>query len=229
VGRQIAALGHVHGGRNAKDGEQTSQNKGPFPILEQGGGFQLLFPSNEIRLNGNETIPHAKGKPCGYIFAPQGAQHVVYGGTDSSIHDVWWTPNGWFHSNASAAAEAEPASSDPHGYPLDDQHLHCIAYLADKKLLELSWSQVDSLGPDADEDVATTWRVETLFEASSDALKPTGRPFGGMFSPKRGVVYRAAMGVFGQRSKGRRPEPGTSFSSMQVAFQPPRAIRPGFS
>src|SRR5262249_19313604 len=119
----------------------------------------------------------------------------VYRGTDSSIHDVWGTPNGWFHTNASAAAGSEPATSDPHGYPLDEQYLHCIAYFSDTKVLELSWSQLDSLGPDADEDVATAWRVDTLFEAAGTASKPAGRPFGGVFAPKRGVVYRVDGGA----------------------------------
>jgi hypothetical protein len=175
-----------------QDGANIAGEGAAFPILTQGGEYKLLFPSNEIRLDSNQTIPRATGTPSGYIFSPQGAQHVVYRGTDSGIHDVWWTPNGWFHSDASAAADGEPASSDPHGYPLDEQYLHCIAYVADKKLLELSWSQADSLGPDADEDVKAGWRIEPLYEATAADQKPVGRPFGGLFTPKRGVVYRVA-------------------------------------
>ena len=174
------------------DGVLTSSNRGSFHILDSEGGYQLLFPSNELRLDVNEVIPRAVGQPSCYVFVPQGAQHVVYRGPDCSIHDVWWTPNGWFHTNASAAAGSEPAAGDPHGYPLDDQHMHCVAYYAERKLLELSWSQVDALGPDADEDVATAWQADILYEASSDSQKPLGRPLGGMFTPKRGVVYRVA-------------------------------------
>ncbi|MFH0728224.1 MAG: neuraminidase-like domain-containing protein [Pseudomonadota bacterium] len=177
-----------------QDGTNTASTKDEFPILRQGGDYKLLFPSNEIRLGSGATIPHAAGKASGFIFSPQGAQHVVYRGTDRSIHDVWWTPNGWFHCNASAAASADSASDDPHGYPLDDQHLYCIAYVSDCKLLEICWSQMDSLGPGADEEVATAWRMETLYEAGADADRPVGKPFGGLFSPKRGVVYRTQDG-----------------------------------
>jgi hypothetical protein len=162
-----------------------------FDILSDGGAYKLLFPTNEIRMSlGEATPPAAAGKASGYIFWPQGAQHVVYRGTDGAIHDVWWTKNGWFHTDASGAADADAASADPHGYPLSDQHVHCVTYCAGPKLIELSWSQVDSLGPDADSELDTAWRADVLYEAPQGGAKPVGRPLGGVFTPNRGVVYR---------------------------------------
>ncbi|WON73553.1 neuraminidase-like domain-containing protein [Nitrosospira sp. Is2] len=165
-----------------------------YSILDQGGEFRLLFPSNEIRLDPNSTIPRAAGNTSGYVFAHQDAQHVVYRGTDQNIHDVWGTLNGWFLSTPTAEAEAEPAVSDPHGYPLDEKFMHCIAYCTERKVLELSWSSVDSPGLDEDQNGTTGWQVETLYEATSEADLPVGRPLGGIFTPDRGVVYRVQDG-----------------------------------
>jgi hypothetical protein len=174
--------------RGGKDAGVSSKT---FDILSQGGDYKLLFPTNAIRMIlGETTPPDAAGKASGYVFWPQGAQHVVYRGTDGAVHDVWWTENGWFHTDASGAADADAASADPHGYPLNDQHEHCVAYCAGAKLVELSWSQVDSLGPDADADLATAWRADVLYEAAQGSPKPVGRPLGGVFAPNRGVVYR---------------------------------------
>jgi hypothetical protein len=188
-----------------EDGKAPVSVPHEFRILEQGHAYRLLFPSNEVRLGGNETVPPASGRASGYVFAPQNAQHVVYRGTDGNIHDLWWTANGWFHSHAGAAAGADPATSDPHGYPLDELFVHCVAYAANRKLLELSWSQLDSLGDDAEGDATAAWRVETLFEAPSDVSKPVGRPFGGVFSPKRGGVYRTADGGLWAAVEGATP------------------------
>jgi hypothetical protein len=175
------------------DGQITSRQAAPFTLLEQSPHYSLLFPSNEIRLDETESVPRAAGTPAGYVFAPQGAQHVVYRAQDSNIHDLWWTPNGWFHSNASAAAGAEPATSDPHGYPLDEQYMQCVAYVSGKKLLELSWSQLDALGPNADGDPTAAWRVDTLLDGALDPqMLPVGRPLGGVFTPQRGVVVRTS-------------------------------------
>lgn len=177
--------------QDKQGGEGDGVASNTFDILSQGGGYKLLFPTNEIRMTlGESTPPDAAGKASGYIFWPQGAQHVVYRGTDGAIHDVWWTENGWFHTDASGAADADAATADPHGYPLNDQHVHCVAYCAGTKLVELSWSQVDSLGPDADAELATAWRADVLYEAPRGGPRPVGRPVGGVFTPNRGVVYR---------------------------------------
>jgi len=187
--------------RTRNDGVSTVDEPKNFPILTQGGEYRLLFPSNEIRLNAEETLPPVRGRPTTYIFSPQDAQHVVYRGTDNNIHDLWGTANGWFHSIASATKGADPASGEPHGYPLDEQRLHCVAYPAEGKLIELSWSHLDAPAGDP----TAAWRAQTLFEAGSPSSKPVGRPLGGVFSPKRGVVFRTADGALRAAVEGAAP------------------------
>ena len=184
--------------QNSETGTQE-RNGGYHKVLGGTDEFMLLFPSNETLPVPARTPPAGVGRPAAYVFGPQNAKHVAYRSGDGSIHDLFWTKNGWFYQSPSAdaerssAADAEPASSDPHGYAVDDRGVVCIAYAGSSKIHELVWSQLDSALDDP-EQLGTGWRIETLYEGASAADQPQGRPFGGLFLPKRGVVFRVKDG-----------------------------------
>lgn len=169
-------------------------------VLGGGTGFTLLYPSNETLPIPARTPPSGVGRPTGFIFGPQNAQHVAYRSSDGSIYDLFWTRNGWFYQSPSADAdsadptgEPEPAASDPHGYAVDDRGILCLAYAGATKVHELVWSQLDATLDDP-EHLATGWHIETLYQAPTAGEQPQGRPYGGMFLPQRGVVFRTKDG-----------------------------------
>ena len=183
--------------QNSESGQSVVSDE--YKILGGDAGFSLLFPNNETIPVPARTPPAGVGRPIGYVFRPQNAQHVAYRAGDGSIHDLLWTTNGWFHQSASAEAQslasgdAESASSDPHAYVLDDKGTICIAYSGSSKIHELVWSQLDARLDDPTL-LGTGWRIETLYLAAGTGDQPLGRPFGGLFSPNRGVVFRTRDG-----------------------------------
>ncbi|MDT4292018.1 neuraminidase-like domain-containing protein [Methylomonas sp. MO1] len=178
---------------------QTGSNdvkSGSYTILERGGDFKLLVPSNDTLPVPSQIPPSGVGRPSGFIFGPQNAQHVVYRSSDGSIYDLFWTRNGWFYQTPSADAERadptvdiEPAVSDPYGYAIDDRGMICIAYAGATKVYELVWSQLDSIMDD-NEQMGTGWQAETVYQASNPDGHPEGKPYGGVFLPQRGIVFR---------------------------------------
>jgi Neuraminidase-like domain len=185
--------------QSSETGRRES-GEGFHKILGGQGDFSLLFPSNETLPAPARTPPSGVGRPTGFVFRPQNAQHVAYRSSDGSIYDLFWTKNGWFYQSPSADAESlspadesESAVSDPHGYAVDERGTICIAYAGATKLHELVWSQLD---PALDDEtyLATGWRIETLYKASSQPEQPQGRPYGGIFLPRRGVVFRTKDG-----------------------------------
>jgi hypothetical protein len=185
--------------QNSDTGAKQSGD-GYHGILAGGGGYRLLFPSNESLPVPARTPPSGVGCPSGFVFGPQNARHVAYRSSDGSIYDLFWTRNGWFHQSPSADADAadpgdnpEPAAGDPHGYGVNDHGTLCLAYCGTTKVHELVWSQLDP-SMDDPQYLATGWRVETLYEAATPAEQPVGRPFGSMFLPRRGVAFRTKDG-----------------------------------
>jgi hypothetical protein len=169
-------------------------------VLEGGRAFSLLFPTNESLPIPARTPPSGVGRPTGFVFRPQNAQHVAYRSSDGGVYDLFWTKNGWFYQSPSADAdssdpldEPEPAASDPHGYAADERGTICIAYVGATKVHELVWSQLDPALDDP-EHLATGWRIETLYKGSTATDLPQGRPLGGMLLPNRGVVFRTGDG-----------------------------------
>jgi hypothetical protein len=169
-------------------------------VLRGGTGFTLLFPSNDSLPVPARTPAIGVGRPTGFIFGPENAQHVAYRTGDGSVDDLFWTRNGWFHQTPSADAasgdlldDPEPAASDPHSYGLDDRGTLCVAYAGTTKLHELVWSQLDKAMADP-ENLATGWHIDTLYQAATPADRPQGRPLGGMLLPERGVVFRTSDG-----------------------------------
>jgi hypothetical protein len=185
--------------QNSETGTQQSGGNS-HRVLGGGTGFTLLFPSNETLPVPARTPPNGVGRPTGFIFGPQNAQHVAYRASDGSIYDLFWTSNGWFLQSPSADAdsadpvdEPEPAANDPHGYTVDESGTMCLVYSGATKVHELVWSQIDPAMDDP-EYLATGWHIETLYQGSSAAEHPVGRPFGGIFIPRRGVVFRTKDG-----------------------------------
>lgn len=172
---------------------------GEHNVIGGTGKFRLLFPSNDVLSIPARTPPAGVGRPSGYVFKPQNAHHVTYRSGDGAIHDLYGTENGWFYQSPSADAtgqgtiDAEPASSDPHGYAVDDRGTICIAYAGETKIHELVWSQLDSSLDDL-ASLNTGWRIETLYEGTTTDDQPFGGPCGGMFLPRRGVVFRTRGG-----------------------------------
>jgi hypothetical protein len=169
-------------------------------VLQGGGAFRLLFPSNETVPVPSRTPPAGVGRPTGFVFGPQNAQHVVYRTGDGSISDLFSTGTGWFYQTPSTdaigadpALNPEPAAGDPHVYGIDDRGILCIPYRGATKIHELIWSQLDAMMNDT-ESFATGWRIETLYQGDSAGSAPIGRPFGGLFQPQRGVVFRTQDG-----------------------------------
>ena len=185
--------------QHSETGTEKS-GEGPHKILGGGDDFTLLFPSNEALPVPARTPPAGVGRPMGYVFRPQNAHHVTYRSGDGNIYDLFWTKNGWFYQSPSLDAEgtgaddeAEPAVGDPHGYALDDRGIISIAYAGTTKLHELIWSQLDdTLGDEAI--LGTGWGIETLYVGKAEGEQPQGRPFGGLFLPNRGVVFRTKDG-----------------------------------
>src|SRR5262249_33068020 len=110
------------------------------------------------------------------------------------------TGTGWFYQTPSADAitadptlNPEPAAGDPHVYGIDERGILSVPYPGSTKIHELIWSQLDSTMNDT-ESLATGWRIETLYQSANAGGAPVGRPFGGLFQPQRGVVFRTQDG-----------------------------------
>lgn len=167
-----------------------------YLILNAAHEFSLMFPTNETLPVPSRTPPAGVGRPHGFVFGPQNAQHVVYRGGDGSIYDMFGDRTGWFYQSPSLEAagsstlgEPESAASDPYGYGVDDRGMLCIAYAGETRIHELVWSQLDA--DKADERfLGTEWRVDTSYIADTANDRPMGRPLGGMYLPSRGVVFR---------------------------------------
>jgi peptidoglycan hydrolase-like protein with peptidoglycan-binding domain len=171
-----------------------------YLILDAAHEFSLMFPTNETLPVPSRTPPTGVGRPHGFVFGPQNAQHVVYRGGDGSIYDMFGDRTGWFYQSPSLEAagsstlgEPESATSDPYGYGVDDRGMLCIAYAGETRIHELVWSQLDADMAD-ERFLGTEWRVDTPYVADIANDRPMGRPLGGMYLPSRGVVFRTVDG-----------------------------------
>jgi hypothetical protein len=82
----------------------------------------------------------AAGDPAGYMFDAQGTQHVVFRGTDSHIHELWWDNTGWHTDDLTAVTGATAAAGDPAGYMFDAQGTqHVVFRGTDSHIHELWW------------------------------------------------------------------------------------------
>jgi hypothetical protein len=129
------------------------------------------------------NAPAAAGPPDGYMFDAQGTQHVVYQGSDSHIHELWWEPqNGWHHNDLSAAANAPAAAGPPDGYMFDAQGTQHVVYQgSDSHIHELWWEPQNG------------WHHNDL-SAAVNAPAAAGPPDGYMFDAQgtQHVVYQGS-------------------------------------
>ena len=86
--------------------------------------------------------PAAAGNPAGYMFDAQGTQHVVYRGSGSHVHELWWNSSGWHQNDLTNAAGGAPAAaSDPAGYMFNAQNTQHVVYRgSDNHIHELWWN-----------------------------------------------------------------------------------------
>jgi hypothetical protein len=67
--------------------------------------------------------PKAVGSASGYAWEGDGTQHVVYAGTDGTIHELWfrpygkgYSPEGWTHVDLTKLTKAPVATGSPYGF-----------------------------------------------------------------------------------------------------------------
>ena len=83
--------------------------------------------------------PGAASNPEGYTWNVDGAQHVVYRGTNGHINELWYN-GAWHHSDLTNTAHAPGATGDPDGYTYTrdgDGTQHVIYRGADGHINEL--------------------------------------------------------------------------------------------
>jgi hypothetical protein len=84
--------------------------------------------------------PVADSAPSAYMFDSEGTQHVIFQGTDSHIHELWWDSTGWHHNDLTAATGAPLASDEPTGYVFRSQSTQHVNYRGtDGHIHELWW------------------------------------------------------------------------------------------
>ncbi len=123
--------------------------------------------------------PVAAGAPAGYMFDAQGTQHVVYRGTDSHIHELWWDINGWHHNDLTHAVGTAVSAGDPAGYLFDAQGTQHVVYRGtDSHIHELWWD-------------VNGWHHNDLTNAVG-APMATGAPAGYVFDAQgtQHVIFR---------------------------------------
>jgi hypothetical protein len=84
-------------------------------------------------------------RPSGYGFdtvrqVPLATQHVLYTGTDSHIHELWWDTTGWHHHDLTGVPDAPPSISNPAGFvEVDDASQHVFYTSDNHRIVELYW------------------------------------------------------------------------------------------
>lgn len=121
--------------------------------------------------------PLASSLPHGYDFEPFGAhnQHIVYGGTDSHIHELARTDSSWNLYDLTQTAGTPPVVGDPFGYAFDAQQTQHVIFRGTDgtdgnggDLHELWWNRVNG------------WTHEPLSEQVG-APPAASEPFGYVF------------------------------------------------
>lgn len=171
----------------------------PHAILQDGGAFSLLFPSNENLPIPLQYAPAGIGRPSGFALGAGNVRLIAYRATDGEIYCLESGKGGWrLHAPSGEAhefdlaKELQAAQSDPSGYVLRKRGVVCLAYSGKTCLQELVLEQPQPAARNAE--LLGTWRVETLFEGKTAKERPVGRPLGGLFEPARGAAFLTADG-----------------------------------
>lgn len=73
--------------------------------------------------------------------APEPTQHVLYRGTDSHIHELWWDSSGWHHHDLNDVPGLPLAAGDPTGFADGiDSTQHIFFVSDDHHLIALKWA-----------------------------------------------------------------------------------------
>jgi hypothetical protein len=113
-----------------------------------GGGFSVTIHGqsswNHADLTSATRAPAAAGDPAGYTWDVDSTQHVVYRGTDSHIHELWFNGT-WNHADLT---RAPVAAGDPAGYTWDvDSTQHVVYRGTNNQIHELwfngTWNHAD--------------------------------------------------------------------------------------
>jgi hypothetical protein len=111
--------------------------------VAQGGDVQsaCIYPPppswNHADLTGSIGAPAAAGDPAGYTWDVDSTEHVVYRGTDSHIHELWFN-GAWNHADLTGSIGAPAAAGDPAGYTWDvDSTEHVVYRGTDSHIHEL--------------------------------------------------------------------------------------------
>ena len=98
-------------------------------------------------LTGNAGAPAATGDPFAYVHHQSNTEILLYRGTDSRIHSLYWSTGAVGHDDLSGFAGAPNASGDPVGYymPASDSH-HVIYRTSNGHLQELFWFGASPVG-----------------------------------------------------------------------------------
>ena len=74
------------------------------------------------------------------LFQPTATQHVVYAGTDSLLHELWWSAGAWHVNDIAARVGAPPVVGDADAFVEVDDGTQNVFYLSDAhQIIELRW------------------------------------------------------------------------------------------
>ena len=131
------------GNENGDICNNTTTQIGGFTIqLEWSNQANACLLQPAIKWNLNDLTaaagaPFAVGDPAGYTWDVDSTEHVVFRGSDSHIHELWFNGQ-WNHNDLTAAAAAPLAVGDPAGYTWDvDKTQHVVFRGHDSHIHEL--------------------------------------------------------------------------------------------
>jgi hypothetical protein len=155
------------------------------------GGFNPQWQYGGA-LNVKANAPTATGTPSGFTWESDKTQHIVYRGSDSEIHELWfkhgmmgkaeWTYGGALNKKVGAPS----AAGDPFGYTWDEDHsMHVIYRGVDNNIHEV-WFTKGMTGGE--------WKYGGPINASVGAPPAVGEPAGFSWEHDKTqhIIYRAA-------------------------------------
>lgn len=100
---------------------------------------------NDLTVATGATAPGPTASPAGYafeagLFQPVATQHVLYTGTDTLVHELWWSAGVWNVNDIAARVGAPPIVGDPVAFVEVDEGTQNVFYLSDQhEIIELRW------------------------------------------------------------------------------------------
>jgi hypothetical protein len=133
-----------------------------------------------IKASGAPDATQNNNSPCGYVFAAQGTQHVVYISTNGGIHELWWGADpGVNHTDLTGASGAFAAFSNPSGYVFAAEGTQHVVYNSGDGHIQELWWRADGRVHHND------------LTSATDATRAAGDPSGYVFAAQgtQHVVY----------------------------------------